>query len=181
MKLRHESRWGKTLWLGRYLEKWHVRETFEEETGSFLMATKPMPGVPCVGPEVLKAAERHLLSSERRPADGGGWKMRQGVESWSCSTHPRMNRKCLIYHPKDIWMWLFLFTVKNFASCPWHLYNPDFPFLLRDAWHPIRLSRPYAQSLARSDALTPREGVCTPQHLWGGRAISRAKQSGKFF
>lgn len=48
----------------------------------FLEATKPMLGDLWVGLNVFKAAKMHPLSSERRPADGGGWKMRKkGAES----------------------------------------------------------------------------------------------------
>lgn len=48
----------------------------------FLEATKPALRDLWGGLKVFKAAKMHPLSSERRPADGGSWKMRKkGAES----------------------------------------------------------------------------------------------------
>lgn len=41
-----------------------------------------------------------------------------------------MHRKCLIYHPKDIWTWLLFLPSRIPPHVRSHLYDPDFSFSL---------------------------------------------------
>lgn len=64
----------------------------------FLKAAKPVPGDLCVGSKVFQAAEMHRLCSARRPADGGGWQVRErGATSETAGCTPGwVGSVCLI-------------------------------------------------------------------------------------